>query len=172
MPLVTGHHFGAQQPHPKDIQRLSLHVLNAHIHQALETEKSAGRGRSYAVLAGAGLGDYPRLSHPLCQQDLTHHVIELVRACVTEIFALQIDPGSSEHVSEPLGKIERGGAPDVLALIVLELANELVVVFVLIIGLGQLVQRRNENLGHIPPSEDSEVAKLVRKPCLLLGHCR
>ena len=49
-----------------------------------------GRGGN-AVHAGAGLGDDARLAHAQRQHDLAEHIIDLVRAGVIELLALEID---------------------------------------------------------------------------------
>ena len=58
-------HLGPEQPHPLDVGRLAADVLGAHVDDALEPEQRAGGRGGDAVLAGAGLGDDPRLAHPL-----------------------------------------------------------------------------------------------------------
>ncbi len=88
---VDPQHLGAEQPHPEDVQRLPLHVLGAHVDVALEAEQRARRRRRHAVLAGAGLGDDPPLAHPHRQQRLAERVVDLVRAGVGQVFALQED---------------------------------------------------------------------------------
>ena len=58
-------HLRAQHLHAKDVGRLALDVDRAHEHHAGNVEQRAGRRGGDAVLAGAGLGDHPRLAHPL-----------------------------------------------------------------------------------------------------------
>ena len=64
-------------------------VDGAHVHLALEAHQRRRGGRGDAVLAGAGLGDEPRLAHPLGEQRLAEHVVDLVRAGVVEVLALE-----------------------------------------------------------------------------------
>ena len=81
----------AEQLHANDVQRLATHVLGAHVDVALETEQRArGRGRD-TVLTGAGLGDDPRLPHSLGEQRLAERVVDLVRAGMGQVFALEQD---------------------------------------------------------------------------------
>ena len=68
--------------------------------RALEAEERRRGGRGHAVLAGAGLGDQPRLAHALGQQRLAEHVVDLVRAGVVEVLALEEQPHA-----EPLGQV-------------------------------------------------------------------
>ena len=104
---LHGDHLGAQQPHPGDVQRLARGVDRAHVDHAVQAEQRArGRGR-HAVLAGAGLGDHPRLAHLPGQQGLTEHVVDLVRTGVVEVFSLQEDAGATGMLAEPRGLVQR-----------------------------------------------------------------
>ena len=90
-PEVDGTHLRAEQAHALDVRLLAAHVLLAHVDDALEPEARAdGRGRD-AVLPGAGLGDDAALAEPLREHDLAERVVELVRAGVQEVLALQVD---------------------------------------------------------------------------------
>ena len=109
---------GAEQVHPLDVGRLPAHVLGAHEDDALEPEPRAGGRCRDAVLAGAGLGDDPRLAEPPGEHDLAERVVDLVRARVVQILALEID---ALRRREPLGARERSGAADVLAAEAVEL---------------------------------------------------
>ena len=97
---------GAEQPHPLDVGLLAAHVLGAHVDDALDAEQRAGgRGRD-AVLAGAGLGDDPRLAHPAGEQALAERVVDLVRAGVEQVLALEVDR-VADLLGEPLRVVER-----------------------------------------------------------------
>ena len=86
---------GAEHVHAKDVLLLPLDVDGTHIDDAFEAEARAqGRGRD-AVHAGAGLGDHAFLSHAPRQKDLAEHVVDLVRAGVVELLALEIDFGAA-----------------------------------------------------------------------------
>ena len=88
-PASTLLHLGAEQAHAEHVQRLPDDVFRAHVDDALETEQRTGGGRGHAVLSRAGLGDDARLAHADGEQRLTERVVDLVRAGVREIFALQ-----------------------------------------------------------------------------------
>ena len=114
-------HRGAEELHAEDVQRLPAHVLAAHVDLAAEAEERGdGRGRD-AVLPGAGLGDDARLAHALREQDLAERVVDLVRAGVAQVLALQVDARAAELARQALGEVERRRPADV----VLELALEL-----------------------------------------------
>ena len=65
-------------------------------------EQGGGGGGGDAVLAGAGLGDEPGLAHALGEQGLAEHVVDLVRAGVVEVLALE-----QQAEAEPLGQVAR-----------------------------------------------------------------
>ena len=113
-PASTGSTRRAEQPHALDVRLLAAHVLGAHVDDALEVEQRAGGRRGDAVLAGAGLGDDPRLAHPLGQQRLAERVVDLVGAGVVEVLALEPDrvPGRARTGA---GEVQRRRAADVVA---------------------------------------------------------
>ncbi len=85
-------HLGAEQVHALDVRALPLHVLGAHVDDAVEPEARAdGRGGD-PVLARARLGDDPLLAEPARDERLPDRVVDLVRARVAEVLALQVDP--------------------------------------------------------------------------------
>ena len=88
---IDAAHLGAQQPHAEDVQFLAAHVFGAHVDDALEAEQRADRSGGDAVLAGAGFGDHALLAHALDEQALAEAVVDLVRAGVEQVFALEID---------------------------------------------------------------------------------
>ena len=86
------HHRRAEQLHPVDVERLARDVLGAHVHHALEPEARADRGGGDAVLSRAGLGDDAPLAHPEREQRLADRVVDLVRAGVVQVLALEHAP--------------------------------------------------------------------------------
>ena len=68
-----------------------------------------------AVLAGAGLGDDPPLAQPPGEQRLADRVVDLVRAGVVQVLALQPDARARRRSLEPLGQVERRRPADVVA---------------------------------------------------------
>ncbi len=82
---------------------------------ALQAEARAhGRGRD-AVLAGAGLGDDPPLAEPLGEQRLADGVVDLVRAGVGQVLALEPDARARRPRRQALGQVERRRPADVVA---------------------------------------------------------
>ena len=115
--------LGAEQLHAEDVRLLPLDVHRAHVDDALEAEAGADRGGGDAVLAGAGLGDDALLAHAPGQQDLAEHVVDLVRAGVVQVFALEVDLGAAAMLGEALGEIERAGPADIMLQVLAHLAR-------------------------------------------------
>ena len=90
----------AQRTHPQHVRALPLDVLGAHVHDARQVEQGAGRGGRDAVLTRARLGDDPGLAKPPGQQGLPERVVDLVRAGVGEVFALEVEPDRWQGASE------------------------------------------------------------------------
>ena len=103
--------LGAEHLHPGDVQRLPPGVFLAHVDDALKAEQRRRRRRGYAMLAGSGLGDDPGLAHAPSEQRLPEHVVDLVRAGMGEVLALEEDPAAACFGGEPghLGQ-QRGAA--------------------------------------------------------------
>ena len=81
----------AEQFHAKDIQRLATHVFGAHVDHAIQSEQRADSCGCNAVLSRAGFGDDALLVHAPGEQHLAEGVVDLVCACVKEVFAFEID---------------------------------------------------------------------------------
>ena len=120
-PDLDGLDRRAEEAHPLDVRRLTAHVLGAHVDDALEPEAGARRRGCDAVLAGAGLGDDPPLAESPGEDDLADRVVDLVRAGVVEILALQVDALPRR---EALGARDRRRTPDIGASELVELRAE------------------------------------------------
>ena len=108
---VDRHHLGAEQLHPRHVERLALGVHPAHVDAAFQAHQRRRGGRGDAVLAGAGLGDDPALAHPLGEQRLAEHVVDLVAAGVVEVLALEQDPRAADVLGEPRRSVSGLGRP-------------------------------------------------------------
>ena len=71
-------HLGTHEAHAEDVERLALHVLGAHVDDALQSEARADRGRGDAMLARAGFCDDAALAHAARQQNLPERVVDFV----------------------------------------------------------------------------------------------
>ena len=151
-----GDDLGAEHPHAGDVEGLSLGVDLAHVDDAVETHQGRGRGGGDPVLARAGLGDDAGLAHPLGEQRLREDVVDLVRAGVVEVLALEDDPGVTRVRGEPRHLGDDARAPGVGAVQPLQLAHELGVHHRLAARLVELLQRRDQRLGDVAPAEVAE----------------
>ena len=122
---LDGDDLRAEQLHPPDVERLALDVDRAHEHHAVEPEQRGRGRRRHAVLARARLGDDAPLVHLAGQQRLPEHVVDLVRAGVGEVLALEEHP-HTEPVGEPGALGDRGRAARVAREQLRELGPELV----------------------------------------------
>ena len=152
-------HLRAEEAHAVDVGRLARHVLGAHVDDAVEPEARADGGRRHAVLARAGLGDDSRLADPARDERLAERVVDLVRAGVAEVLALQVD---GLPVGEPLGAVERCRAADVIALQPFELEGEAGIVLDLTPAALELVEGRDKRLGDVAAAVRAEVAGVQR----------
>ena len=157
-PLSTGDHVRAEQLHAEDVELLAADVLGAHVDDALQAEDGRGRGRGHAVLAGAGLGDDPLLAHAQGQQGLAERVVDLVRAGVVEVLALEVDPRPAELLAQPPGEVQRARPADVVLEVAVQLGPERRVLPGPLVFLFKLVNRPHERLGDILPAVRAETA--------------
>ena len=158
---VDGAHLGAEQLHAEDVERLPPHVLGPHVDDAFEAEERAHRGGGDAVLAGPGLGDDASLAHAPGQQRLPERGVDLVRAGVRQILALEVEPRGI-RAGQPLGQPRRGRErrrpAGVRVQQAVELRAEGVVVSRRLEGRLELGERGHERLGDVLAAELAEAA--------------
>src|SRR5438128_5714059 len=153
-------HLRAEEAHPLDVGLLPPHVFLAHVDDALETEaRTHCRGRD-AVLAGAGLGDDAVLPESLGEHDLAERVVQLVRARVQQVLALQVDALAG---CEALAQRERRRPAGVRGEQPVQLGVERVVCEGLTPAALELVERRDQRLGDVAAAVRAERAR---------AHCR
>ena len=111
--------------------------------------------------AGAGLGDDALLAHAFGQQDLADAVVDLVRAGVVQVFALEVDLRPAEVLGEAFGVIQRAGAADVVALEVGQLFEEGRIALGLFVFGGQRVDQRHQGFSDELTAEAAEQAASV-----------
>ena len=158
-----GDDLGAQQAHPRDVEGLPAGVLLAHVHHAVEVEQRGRRGRGHPVLTRAGLGDHSGLADPLGEQRLAEHVVDLVRARVVEVLALEDDACPAGVRSEP-GHLGDDARPTrVRPVQPGELADELRIDLGLLVLRVELVERRDQRLRDEPAPELPEVRARTRR---------
>ena len=148
----------AQQLHAVDIQRLALDVFRPHVNHAFHAEPGGDGCGRHAVLAGPGFGDEPGLTHPRGQQALADGVVDLVRAGVVEVFALEMDLRAAQLPAPAFGVIERAGAADVTRQVSVQFRQKFWIVAVVLPRFVQLVQRSHERFGDEATAIATEMA--------------
>src|SRR5262249_11974984 len=101
--------------------------------------------------------------------DLAETIVDLVRAGVIEVFALEIDLRAFELAGEVLGEIERIGTPDIVLQEPAELRLEFRIVLGLTVGAFQLQQQRHQSLGDIAAAERAEMPAQIRSQAEAVG---
>ena len=134
---------------------LAAHVLAAHVDGALQAEQCAGRGGGHTVLSGSGLGDDAGLAHAPGEQHLAEHVVDLVGTGVAEVLTLE-QYGRPAALAQTSGVIQGSGAAGVVGEEARELGLKGRVRARLLIGAGELVQRRDQRLGHVAAAVGAE----------------
>ena len=155
------HHLGTEQFHPVDVDLLPLDVDRAHVDDAVEAETRGNRGAGDAVLAGAGLGNDAALAHALGDERLADRVIDLVRAGVVQIFALEQDLCAADFLRQAFGVIDRARPADVVLQVAVEFGNEIGILAQAQIGLAQFRQRFHQGFGDIQAAVVAEAAMRI-----------
>src|SRR3954454_17187045 len=132
-----------EQAHACDVECLPLRVDLAHVDDALEAEQRSGRCRRDPVLTGARFGNDPGLAHSAREQHLPEHIVDLVRAGVVEVFALEQHPRTDLR-GQPLRVVQQRRPSRVVGQQSLELGLEAFVGLGLVIRSSQLVERGDE----------------------------
>ena len=109
------------------------------------------------MLARAGLRNDPRFSHAAGEQDLSEAVVDLVRAGMIEVFALQINFRRPQMLREPLGEIERTRPADIVAQQPIEFRPELRIALRRLVGDVELQNERHQRFGDEAPAIGAEV---------------
>ena len=110
------------------------------------------------MLPGAGLGDYPALPHSLGEERLAERAVDLVRAGVVQVLALQVHV-AADLGGEPGRGTERRRPADILLEQSVEFARESCVANGFVECRFELVERGDQRLGDVPSAER---AKAVR----------
>ncbi len=154
-------HLGAQHAHAQHVRPLPLDIRRAHEDDAGQVEFRADSRCRNAVLTGTGLGNNPRLAHALGEKDLAQRIVDLVRAGMIELFALEIDLGAAQVLAQPRREIERGWPPCVMRAQLCHLGDEFGIVLGREVGRLEVADQRHQGFGDVPAAEDAEAAVLV-----------
>ncbi len=116
----------------------------------------------HTVLAGTRLRDDTRFAHPPRQQYLPYRVVDLVRAGVAEILALEVDAGSAGHLSQARQVGEWRWPTDVLPKQRVELLPERWIGGHFCISRRKVIEDGNENLRYVGTTERTKAPFMVR----------
>mmetsp|Transcript_4270 Transcript_4270/g.13304 ORF Transcript_4270/g.13304 Transcript_4270/m.13304 type:complete len:214 (+) Transcript_4270:819-1460(+) len=152
----------AQDVHAKDVERLPRAVDGAHVHDALQAEQGAHRGRRDAVLPRTGLGDDSRLAQPLRQQRLADRVVDLVRSRVRQFFPFEPNACAPDVVRQPLREIQRRRSSDEALSVERNFFGELRIASRHGVFSLQLRVRRRQRFRNVPSAERPEVVRQRR----------
>ena len=153
-----GNHLRAEKLHALHVRALTGHIDLAHEHPAGQTEQGAGGGGGDAVLAGPRLRDDPLFAQTLREQGLADGVVDLVRAGVIEILALQEDPRSAGVGGESLGEIQRRRSTHIVREQMVEARAERWIEASRVVARRQLVEGERQGLRYEPSSVVAEIA--------------
>ena len=148
--------------------------MRAHIDHAFQPELGANRRCGHAMLARAGFRDDPGFAHAAGQNDLTQHIVDLVRAGVVQLIPLHVDLGAAQMGGQAFAEIKRAGAANVVLPQPVHLGPEGGV------GLGKFVaflkikDQRHQGFGHKTPAELAKTALFIgtghKAVGIVLGH--
>eukprot|EP01137_Pigoraptor_chileana_P017491 Opistho-2@75637 len=161
---VHGNDLRAQHFHPKDVQRLTPHILCTHIHNKLETQFGANCCRRNTMLPRASLGDDARLPQPLGKKRLSDRIVDLVRTRVVEILALQPYARAASISSKTICEMQRRG-PSNIRVVRPQLLVEFRVRHCFLEDCLQFLESRNKRFGYEPSTK-------ISKPICGLPVCR
>ena len=159
-PASTQPDLGAFSTHALDVRLLAAHVLGAHVDDALEPEQRARRGGRDAVLAGARLRDHSGLAHAAGEQRLPQRIVDLVRAGVRQVLALEPDLATGQ-LGQTGGVVERRGPAHIIAQQGVQLVAVGEVGARRKPGSLELVQRRDERLRHVAAAVGTEARSIA-----------
>jgi len=100
------------------------------------------------VLAGPGLGDQPVAAGPFSEQGLPETVVDLVRAAVEQVLALEVDLGVVALAQIPCVVQRRRPAGELLEQAA-QLGLELVGVRNVVVRRGELLERFLQRVGDV-----------------------
>ncbi|MNU28796.1 hypothetical protein D3C71_172400 [compost metagenome] len=119
--------------------------------------------------AGAGLGDDAFLAHAPCQQDLADAVVNLVRAGVVQLFALEINLCAAAELGQAFSEIQRTRTADVITLEVGQFFFERRIFLGRFVFAGQIEDQRHQGFRHVAATERAEQAVGVRAVTQIRG---
>jgi hypothetical protein len=99
---------------------------------------------------------------PIRRATMAEHVVDLVRAGVVQLLALEIDFGAAEMIGQALGEIERRRPADVIPEVAVHFRLERRIGLGGGVSLLQVEDQRHQRFRHKTPAENAEMPALVR----------
>ncbi len=164
--------LGAQKLHPRDIQRLTLHIHDSHVDDTFESEPCRHCSGRDPVLSGTGLGDDPPLSHSPAKNRLADGVVNLVRAGMQQILAFQINPGPPKPLTKALCKIQRGRTSAIVGQQGRKLLSEFRIEAGLLVFALQFIESADQGFRNKSSAVWTEMAMRVGKKVGSIHHAR
>ena len=150
--------------------------MRAHIDDAFQTKLGANRCGRDPVLACTGFCDDTGFAHAARQNDLTQHIIHLMRASVVQLITLEINLRAAQLFGDAGGEIERAWATDIVFPEIIHLRPEGRIILGLFIFRFQIQDQRHQRFTDKPPAKIAKPAvfvwashKAVEK---IVGHMR
>ena len=107
-------HLGAEQPHAEDVEPLAAHVLLAHVDDASKPNSAQTVAVATPCWPAPVSAMMRCLPMRLASSAWPSAVVDLVRAGVEQVFALEVDVRAAQSLAEPPGEIERRGPAGVV----------------------------------------------------------
>ena len=124
------------------------------------------------MLTGAGFRDELLLAHPLREQRLAEAVVDLVRAGVVQVLALEVNLRAADLVAQALGVEDGARAAGELLLQLVQLIPEGFVLLELLVLRGDLLHDGHERRGEERAAVLAEKALGIGRGVRLVHHGR
>src|SRR5690348_7641989 len=111
------------------------------------------------MLAGAGLSNDAFLAHALSQKCLANAVVDLVRARVQEVFALQVNSGAAKMLCKSASEKQRSGPPGKLLKQILQALTKASILASILVRALQFIERRHQSLWDVLAPKISEASR-------------
>src|SRR5690606_17599160 len=108
---IDRHNGGTQQLHAINVRRLATDIFATHVHDTFQAIARSHGGRRDAMLAGARFRNNARLTQAAGQKNLTNAVIDLMRAGMVQVFALEPDLRAAQLLRPALRVVHGAGTP-------------------------------------------------------------
>ncbi|MPM86936.1 hypothetical protein SDC9_134029 [bioreactor metagenome] len=145
-----------KKTHPVDIQSLPLTIDTPHEHFALQAQQGGNGGGSHTMLSGSCFSNDAFLAHIFRQQALSEHIVDLMRACMVQILALEVDVGTAQVTAHIRCIGQQAWPPGIVGIQLGQFCLEAGIVLPPAVGLLQFQYCRHQSFGDVLPTIDSK----------------